>query len=163
MNKLTIPAILVATVMVAGIFAFMPIEQASTVHQSTTGPQRLSEDIILVTVEDTDLVIECPATSNGCVILDVYIEENDTVGGGGADIDLGAVTATIDGDAVVISADLANLVDESREVIAALSGVALGSGDIITIVVVDGPSESAIYNMRVIAQITGTGEIDART
>ena len=32
MNKLTIPAILVATVMVAGIFAFMPVQQASTVH-----------------------------------------------------------------------------------------------------------------------------------
>jgi len=36
MNKLTIPAILVATVMVAGIFAFMPVEQASTVHTSGT-------------------------------------------------------------------------------------------------------------------------------
>jgi len=32
MNKLTIPAILVATVMVAGIFAFMPVQEASTVH-----------------------------------------------------------------------------------------------------------------------------------
>ena len=32
MNKFAIPAILVATVMVAGIFAFMPVEQASTVH-----------------------------------------------------------------------------------------------------------------------------------
>jgi len=32
MNKLTIPAILAATVLVAGIFAFMPVEQASTVH-----------------------------------------------------------------------------------------------------------------------------------
>jgi len=32
MNKLTIPTILAATVMIAGIFAFMPIEQASTVH-----------------------------------------------------------------------------------------------------------------------------------
>jgi len=32
MNKLAIPAILVATVMVAGIFAFMPVQQASTVH-----------------------------------------------------------------------------------------------------------------------------------
>ena len=32
MNKLVIPAILVATVMVAGIFAFMPVQQASTVH-----------------------------------------------------------------------------------------------------------------------------------
>jgi len=34
MNKLTIPSILVATVMVAGIFAFMPVEQASTVHDT---------------------------------------------------------------------------------------------------------------------------------
>jgi len=36
MNKLTIPAILVATVMVAGAFAFMPVEQASTVHTTNT-------------------------------------------------------------------------------------------------------------------------------
>ena len=32
MNKLTIPTILVATVMVAGIFAFAPVQNASTVH-----------------------------------------------------------------------------------------------------------------------------------
>jgi len=32
MNKFTIPAILVVTVLVAGIFAFMPVEKASTVH-----------------------------------------------------------------------------------------------------------------------------------
>ena len=37
MKKLAIPAILVATVMVAGIFAFMPVEQASTVHTTITG------------------------------------------------------------------------------------------------------------------------------
>ena len=36
MNKLAIPAILVATVMVAGIFAFTPIEKASTVHTTIT-------------------------------------------------------------------------------------------------------------------------------
>ena len=36
MNKLTIPAILAATVLVAGMFAFMPVEQASTVHTSGT-------------------------------------------------------------------------------------------------------------------------------
>jgi len=32
MNKFTIPTILLATVMVAGMFAFMPVEQANTVH-----------------------------------------------------------------------------------------------------------------------------------
>jgi len=39
LNKFTIPVILVATVLVAGIFAFMPVEKASTVHttlQSST-------------------------------------------------------------------------------------------------------------------------------
>ena len=34
MNKLTIPSILAATVLIAGIFAFMPVEKASTVHSS---------------------------------------------------------------------------------------------------------------------------------
>ena len=33
MNKLAIPAILVSIVMIAGIFAFMPVQQATTVHQ----------------------------------------------------------------------------------------------------------------------------------
>ena len=37
MNKFTIPAILLSTVMVAGMFAFMPVEQASTTHTSATG------------------------------------------------------------------------------------------------------------------------------
>lgn len=32
MTQLAIPVILAATIMVAGIFAFMPVEQASTVH-----------------------------------------------------------------------------------------------------------------------------------
>lgn len=32
LNKILIPAALIATVIVAGIFAFMPVEKASTVH-----------------------------------------------------------------------------------------------------------------------------------
>ena len=44
MKKFAIPAILVATVMVAGVFAFMPVEQASTVH--TTGTMTLNDDSI---------------------------------------------------------------------------------------------------------------------
>jgi len=39
MNKFAIPAILAVTVMVAGMFAFMPVEQASTVHTGATGVQ----------------------------------------------------------------------------------------------------------------------------
>ena len=52
MNKLTIPAILVATVMVAGIFAFMPVEQASTVHKSAAG-QGL-QSVTVATAADVD-------------------------------------------------------------------------------------------------------------
>jgi len=31
-NKLVIPTILIATVLIAGIFSFMPIDKATTVH-----------------------------------------------------------------------------------------------------------------------------------
>lgn len=34
MNKIVVPSILIMTVLVAGIFAFMPIEKATTVHTS---------------------------------------------------------------------------------------------------------------------------------
>ena len=36
-NKLIIPALLIAAVMVAGLFAFAPVEQASTVHDTVSG------------------------------------------------------------------------------------------------------------------------------
>ncbi len=45
MNKFTIPAILVVTVLVAGIFAFMPVEKASTVH-TTLGSSTQSTNIL---------------------------------------------------------------------------------------------------------------------
>jgi len=46
MSKLMIPAILVATIMVAGIFAFMPVQQASTVHDTIqTNVDQLSFEI----------------------------------------------------------------------------------------------------------------------
>jgi len=59
MNKFAIPAILVATVMVAGIFAFMPVQQASTVHTSGTITTVNDADIAAILV-DTDATI--PAT-----------------------------------------------------------------------------------------------------
>ena len=36
MNKIVIPAILAATVLVAGMFALMPVQKASTVHTAIT-------------------------------------------------------------------------------------------------------------------------------
>jgi len=46
MNKLAIPAILVAVIMVAGIFAFSPVEQASTVHGSISTEVQAVADAI---------------------------------------------------------------------------------------------------------------------
>jgi len=44
MNKLIIPAILLATVMVAGTFAFVPVGQAATVHDTlSTEAQELGD------------------------------------------------------------------------------------------------------------------------
>src|SRR3989338_8606613 len=64
MNKLAIPAILTATIMVAGMFAFMPVEQASTVHttlQDTTGTWQ------------TDSLTYTTATSGAAVAADFSI------------------------------------------------------------------------------------------
>ena len=67
MNKLTIPAILVATVMVAGIFAFMPVEQASTVHLSAAF---LSNQNVIKTTTDS----ETPTGGNAALTRTVTID-----------------------------------------------------------------------------------------
>jgi len=54
-NKFSIPSILVATVLVAGIFAFMPVEQASTVHLSDTFKESIAATAGLVKVEVTGI------------------------------------------------------------------------------------------------------------
>jgi len=81
-----IPAILSVTIFVAGILAYLPIERASTIHSSIqSNSARLSEDLVSLIVPDTDLIIECPAASSGCHILEVFVEEAEA---GGNDIDL---------------------------------------------------------------------------
>ena len=73
MSKLAFPAILVATVMVAGIFAFMPVEQASTVH-TTIG--------VLNTATANDLDLPAAVTN----IIDLT---------SGSDIAVGTICASI--------------------------------------------------------------------
>ena len=48
MNKLVVPAILVSITLVAGIFAFMPVEKASTVHTTIQGTQLTNLDVAFV-------------------------------------------------------------------------------------------------------------------
>jgi len=55
MNKFTIPTILTATIMVAGMFAFMPVEQASTVHATISGSGDIDNtelNTALTTIDD---------------------------------------------------------------------------------------------------------------
>jgi len=162
MNPLIIPSILAATILIAGIFSFIPVEKATAVHGVVlANTLRQSEATFTATSADNDIVITCPSASNGCHILDLYVEENDLIAGVNNDIDLGQLSNTIDGDVIIITADLNLQVSEGRINISDARGVGLGSDDILTLVVVDGSSESASYNWRVIAQVEGFTDIVA--
>ena len=56
MNKLTIPSILAATVLIAGIFAFMPVEKASTVHTGLGSQLTTIEDNVAALQADVDIL-----------------------------------------------------------------------------------------------------------
>ena len=49
MKKIIIPTILAATIMIAGIFAFMPVEQATSVHITSIGAAVVSCDTVTST------------------------------------------------------------------------------------------------------------------
>ena len=54
MNKITIPALLLGVVMIAGAFAFMPVQEASTVHTGAT--TTLAADAITAAKIATDSI-----------------------------------------------------------------------------------------------------------
>ena len=89
MNKLAIPAILVATVMVAGIFAFIPVEQASTVHDTITADLELkvatTEIATLDAVDEGDDVFA--AALDGIDVSDAIALTVQVVIDGGVDLD----------------------------------------------------------------------------
>ena len=56
MNKLAIPIVLVAVIMVAGIFAFSPVQSASTVHDTVSGDLNdIIDQVCLLNNDDADL------------------------------------------------------------------------------------------------------------
>ena len=149
-----IPIILGFIVVVAGVFAFMPIENASTVHTTIMeNTQRIDEIAVPFNTVDDDLVITCPAASDGCRILEIFFHETTA---GAAEIDLGVVNATINGArTAVIVADLNTQVNDSMEAVAGVSGITIGGGDILRIEVVGASSASAAYNATVFIQTEG--------
>jgi len=146
-----IPIILVITVVVAGFFAFVPIDNASSVHTTImANTQRIDELVLTAGAAGDDLRITCPTTSDGCRILEIYFREFD---GDGDTIILGALTGTINEIAAVgIQADLATTVSETMEAIAGVSGVTFGGSDILRIAIT-GLSDT--YNAVIFIQVEG--------
>ena len=77
MKNTAIPIILTSIVLVAGIFALVPIDQASTVHTTILeGSTNLVEVALTSTGDDGDFVVTCPTTSDACKILEVFLEND---------------------------------------------------------------------------------------
>ena len=62
MNKAILPSILVATILIAGLFGFAPIEKASTVHTNIQGNQL--NQIVITTSADLTTIIRPNCTGN---------------------------------------------------------------------------------------------------
>ena len=74
MNKIVIPAILVATILIAGIFALAPVEKAATVH--TTIISDLQGTSILT---DTAVKVNLDvANAAGTTLIDVSVNQDFT-------------------------------------------------------------------------------------
>ena len=58
MNKIVIPAILAVTIVVAGIFAFMPVEKASTVHTTIIAEIQSSGVLAAGSITDTTIATD---------------------------------------------------------------------------------------------------------
>ena len=91
-RKLTIPAILAATLLVAGIFAFMPVEQASTVHTTIINnlqTQAITAGPFTVDAEgdDGDICINLAAGDGEMKIFAIFVNTTDMEGTAQLNID----------------------------------------------------------------------------
>lgn len=80
MNKLVIPSILTAAVLIAGMFAFMPIDKASTVHTTIIASNKaggvdtivLADPVTIEAVQDRYVLLDLHsrvATDGGFVVI----------------------------------------------------------------------------------------------
>jgi len=96
LNKLLIPTILTAIVLIAGVFAFMPIDKASTVHTSIIASQRTllvdSDSGTGITTGDT-IVFDC---DKNFTIREIYFTLTDFDSNDGERLTLGDQGTTLD-------------------------------------------------------------------
>ena len=158
MNKITITTILTVTALVAGVFAFLPVQEATTVHNtilaSTTQISTVAFNSLAVDSAN-DYLITCPTGSAGCRVLEAYIKDNDTNAADDVDIDL--IDLRMNGETVNLAADVDNpATDDITRVIAGVSGIAMTADDVIT-VALTGLSDNTV--LIVVAETEGDSEI----
>ena len=101
MNKITIPTLLLGVVMIAGAFAFMPVQEASTVHTSVTGA---SDQIKVITAAAVDGTVITGGTSTtltcatGCIVNGITITFVDS--NNDEEINIAVDAILIDGQAI---------------------------------------------------------------
>jgi len=79
MNKIAIPALMVATIMVAGIFAFAPVEQVSTTHAlSGSGPIVSSVTSTILDDDSADTHTITYTFSDDALVYGMHIELGTT-------------------------------------------------------------------------------------
>jgi len=80
MNKLLIPSILIVTVLIAGIFAFIPVDKATTVHGTIIAAITGDTDDIddSMTINEVFADIDTATSANDdAIILDVLVTKHD--------------------------------------------------------------------------------------
>lgn len=157
MIKYAIPSVLAGIVVIATIFAFAPVMEASTVHTTIQANTiRISEDVDNFTTVDRDIIFTCPAASDGCRILEVWIDENSNNA-----LQIDTVDANINGQAVTGAIDLIPdfTVTNTAALVPQVGGIAMGGGDTITLIVNDGATGSTDYTVIVIAEVEGATDI----
>ena len=145
LNKFLIPAALVATVIIAGIFAFMPVEKASTVHgtlatstsitdantntnKSATGADRFLFFEKNYTVFDSDsvsgktIVRLDEGTTNGILVIGAT-PNNETVPGTGV-LECGATTGE---DGTIIAGNATATADSQTTIVNGTFSITTGT------------------------------------
>lgn len=151
MKAIIIPTILAATVLVSGMFAFMPIERAGTVHTTIQANTiKFSVATASKSAAAQDFTISCPSASDGCQILEVAADNND----GANTLVIDNIQATIDGETYTIRTDDVTIVANARQLLPDVGGTAIRGGDSVTIDVAAG-STSTSYRIFVVALVEG--------
>jgi len=107
MNNKAIPTLLIATIMIAGAFAFMPVEEASTVHATANSSsvqyaEDLTDRLAAANTDTATITIDAGATDSIFKLDSIIVCINGSNDAGG---DVQLSTLVIDGATMVEGTD----------------------------------------------------------